>query len=105
MINIFTVFDFSFAYWIAFGAVTVFVVFGAKAFLEDKQVPMKWWKWVVLALWYMAFFGLIAAPFTVMGEGETAAGWRMLAFNAAVVVVSGLIVWRLMLLDRKKSVS
>jgi len=105
MINIFTVFDFSFAYWIVFGAVTVFVIFGAKAFLEDKQIPMKWWKWVVLALWYMVFFGLIAAPFTIMGEGESAAGWRMLAFNAAVVVVTGLIAWRLILLDRKKPTS
>ncbi|MCP4654044.1 MAG: hypothetical protein GY856_01365, partial [bacterium] len=58
----FGVLDFSFVYWILFGAVTVPIARGAAAWLKDRQIPMRWWKWLLLALWYIAVLAGIAAP-------------------------------------------
>jgi hypothetical protein len=104
MINIFNVFDFSFVYWIAFGAVTVLVVLGANVWLKDRKIPMNFWKWIVLVLWYIAALMGIGAPFTIMGENEVAAGWRMFAFNIPIIIISGFIVYRIIALGRKKLV-
>ena len=102
MSNIFNVFDFSFVYWMAFGAVTVLVVFGAGAWFKDREISMNWWKWTILTLWYISAIAAIAAPFTVMGENEVAAGWRMFAFDIPVVIISGFIVYRILAIGRQK---
>lgn len=103
MINIFYVFDFSFVYWVAFGLVTFAIVLGTRSWLDDKQMPMNFWKWGLLAFWYIATLLAISAPFVVMGEGEPAAGWRMFAFNIPICGVAGLIVYRILAMGRQKA--
>lgn len=98
----FGLFDFSFVYWILFGAVTVVIGLGAHAWLQDRQIPMPWWKWIILGLWYVAALGGIAAPFTIMGEDELGAGLRLLAVNLPVVVITGFVVWRILEIGRAK---
>ena len=102
MSNIFNVFDFSFVYWIAFGAFTVLIVAGAASWFKDKGILMNWWRWILLLLWYIGGLVGISAPFTIMGEKEIAAGWRILAFNLPIIIISGFIVWRIIAIGRKK---
>jgi hypothetical protein len=97
----FGVLDLTFVYWIAFGAVTVLIIRGANAWLADRGIRMSWWRWAILMLWYSAALAGIAAPFTIMGEHEVAAGWRFLTFNLPVIIISGFTVWRALKLGSK----
>lgn len=103
MINIFNVFDFSFLYWIGFGMVMVLIIAGANAWFKGRDIPMNWWKWVILALWYMGVLMGIGAPFTIMGENEAAAGWRMFAFNIPIIIITGFIVYRILATGKQKA--
>ena len=94
----FSVFDFTFLYWIAFGVMTVPLVLWCKEWLADRGIDMTWWKWIILAGWYVAFLLSIAAPFVILGEGEPGAWWKLLLFNLAIDVVSCLVVYRILLL-------
>ncbi len=101
----FGVLDLSFVYWIGFGVVTVPIAGAAAAWFKERQIPMRWWKWFLLALWYIAALAGIAAPFTVMGENEAGAGWRLLAFNLPIMIITGFLVWRILTLGTPKRAS
>ncbi len=97
----FGVFDFTFAVWIVVGAVSVLIVLGANEWFKDRGIPMNWWRWILVAVWYVLFMMGLAAPFTIMGEGEAAAGWRMLLFSLPVFIILGFCVYRLILIGRE----
>lgn len=97
----FGVFDFTFVWWIVFGVAGVFVAMGASEWFKDLNIPMTWWKWLVLGVWYLAFWAGIAAPFTFMGESEVAAGWRLLLFSLPILIISGVIVYRILLIGKQ----
>lgn len=98
----FGVFDFTFVAWLILGAVSVLVVAGAKTWFEDRAVILTWWKWLILGVWYVfAMLGL-AAPFTLMGEGEVGAGGKMLLFTIPLLVISGVAIYRVMMIKASK---
>jgi hypothetical protein len=97
----FGVFDFTFVWWIIIGAATVLVTMGANEWFKDLNIPMTWWKWVVLSAWYVFFWLGIAAPFTFMGENEVAAGWRLMAFSLPFLIISGIIVYRILIIGKQ----
>ena len=99
----FGVFDFTFVVWIFVGAVSVLVVLGAKEWFKDAAITMTWWKWLVGVVWYIFFFLMgLTAPFTLMGEGETGAGWKMLLFTIPVLVITGFAVYRILKIETEK---
>lgn len=98
----FGVFDFTFVGWIFVGAFGVLVYFGLKTWFEDLNIPMNWWKWVLTAVWYIGVMMGIAAPFTFMGEGEVGAGWKMLLFTIPLIIVTGVAVYRILLIGKEK---
>lgn len=98
----FGVFDFSFVVWLFIGAVSVFVVLGAKEWFKDAAINMSWWKWLIGVIWYIFTMMLLAAPFTIMGEGEVSAGWKMLLFSLPVMILSGFIVYRILKIGTKQ---
>jgi hypothetical protein len=95
-------FDFTFIVWIIFGATSVLVVLGALEWFKDAGISMTWWKWLVAAMWYILALMIFAAPFTLMGEGEAQAGWKLLLFSIPVLVVTGFVLYRILLLGKAK---
>ncbi len=98
----FGVFDFTFVVWLIVGAVSVLVVMGAIEWFKDAGITMSWWKWLVSVVWYIIFLMGMAAPFTLMGEGEAAAGWKMLLFTLPVLIITGFAVYRILKIGTEK---
>jgi len=98
----FGVFDFTFVVWMFVGAVSVLVVLGAKEWFKDADITMSWWKWLIGVVWYIILMMALAAPFTLMGEGETGAGWKMLLFTIPVLVITGFAVYRILKIGTEK---
>lgn len=71
------------------GLLTGAVVVGAITWTKDLGFRMSWWKWLLLAIWYLLFLFLLFAAFTFMGEGEALAGWRTLGISSVVLVILG----------------
>jgi len=63
------------------------VVVGAIAWAKSLGLNMNWWKWLLAALWYGLLLFTLFAAFTFMGEGEVAAGWKVLGFSAVLMVI------------------
>ena len=98
----FGVFDFTFVVWMFVGAVSVLVVLGAKEWFKDAEITMSWWKWLIGVVWYVILMTGLAAPFTLMGEGEAGAGWKMLLFSLPVLIITGFAVYRILKIDVEK---
>ena len=99
---IFGVFDFTFVVWLFVGAVSVLVVMGAKEWFKDAAITMSWWKWLIGVVWYIIAMMTLAAPFTLMGEGEVGAGWKMLLFSLPVIIITGFAVYRILKIESEK---
>lgn len=99
---IFGVFDFTFVVWLFVGAVSVLVVMGAKEWFKDAAITMSWWKWLIGVTWYIITMMTLAAPFTLMGEGEAGAGWKMLLFSIPVIIITGFAVYRVLKIGTEK---
>lgn len=96
------VFDFTFVVWILIGAVSVLVVLGAIEWFKDAGIVMTWWKWLIAAIWYILTLMGLAAPFTLMGEGESAAGWKLLLFSLPVLIILAFVVLRILQIGKAR---
>ena len=85
------------------GATTGLVIPGAIAWARDLRLKMSWWKWLLAGAWYALVIFSVLLGFTVIGEGETAAGVRMLGFSAVVLIVLGVGLARLLLVGRRRA--
>lgn len=65
------------------------VVVGAISWAKSLGLNMKWWKWLLSALWYLLLLFLFFAAFTFIGEGEAKAGWKTLGFASVIMVILG----------------
>jgi len=89
-------------FWFIEGIFTCLAVIGLKIWMEDKGIPMPFWKWLLLGLWVLFFGFTIAFVTTSLGENEpTAAKIGGIAFGL-ISLVTGFGLWRLLLLKRKK---
>ncbi len=84
------------------GAVTGLVVAGAIAWAKDLRLKMTWWKWFLTALWYVLLNFFVFLDFTMIGEGESGAGLKLLFFQAVLMIIlcAGLV--RLLWAGREK---
>ena len=98
----FGVFDFTFVVWIFVGATSVLIALGAKEWFKDLNITMSWWKWLISVVWYIFMMLCLAAPFTLMGEGEPGAGWKMMIFTVPVIIISGFVVYRILKIGTEK---
>jgi hypothetical protein len=85
-----------------FGAVTGLVVAGAIAWAKDLALKMTWWKWLLAVLWYVLLNFFVFLDFTMIGEGETGAGWKMLLFQGVIMIILGVGLVRLLWTGRRK---
>jgi len=84
------------------GALTGLVVAGAIVWARDLRLKMKWWKWMLAALWYVLLNFFVLLDFTMIGEGEAAAGWKMLFFQLLFMIILGVGLGRVLLAGREK---
>jgi len=83
------------------GALLGLVIAAALAWAKDLGLVMNWWKWGLTALWYLLLNFCIFLDFTMIGEGETGAGLRMLLFQGLIMIVLGAGLVRLLMTGRK----
>jgi hypothetical protein len=65
------------------------VALGARSWARSQGIRMNWWKWLLFALWYILLLFSFFAAFTLMGEGEPGAGWKILGISLVVLVILG----------------
>jgi hypothetical protein len=65
------------------------VIAGARSWASSLGLNMNWWKWLLAALWYLLLLFVIFAAFTLMGEGESGAGWKVLGISLVFLVILG----------------
>jgi hypothetical protein len=83
------------------GLLTGGVVVGAAFWTKALGLKMNWWKWSLLALWYVLLLFFLFAGFTFMGEGEVAAGWKTIGIAVVLMVILGAALVRILLAGRK----
>lgn len=88
-------------FWFGMGVVFVVVVLGARAWAEDLRLSMSWWKWLLALAWYALLNFSVALGFTFLGEEETGAGLKLLAFFGVITVILGVGLGRLLWSGRK----
>jgi len=84
------------------GLLTGGVVVGAITWFKELRLKLTWWKWLLFGVWYLLLLMLIFAAFTLIGEGEPAAGWKTLGIAAVVMVILGTGLFRLIVAGRNK---
>ena len=84
------------------GALTGLVVAGARAWARSLRLKMTWWKWLLAAVWYVLLVFFVFMDFTIIGEGEPAAGLKMLLFQGVIMIILGVGLGRLLWADRGK---
>jgi len=85
------------------GAVTGLVVSGAIAWAKDLGLRMTWWKWLLAALWYILLNFFVFLDFTMIGEGESGAGLKLLFFQGVLMIILFVGLVRLLWAGREKS--
>ena len=78
------------------GVLIALFFMGIKYWLADANIKMNGWKWSVLSGWFFFLALTVAAAFTLMGEGEWAAGKRFLLFFGIVLLLAGSGIWKLL---------
>jgi hypothetical protein len=85
-----------------FGALTGLVVAGARAWTISLGLKMTWWKWLLAAVWYALLVVFVFMDFTIIGEGEPAAGLKMLLFQGVIMIILSVGLGRLLWSGRAK---
>jgi hypothetical protein len=88
-------------FWFAEGILACLVVLGLKTWMEDKGIPMPFWKWIVFGLWILFFGFTIAFIGTSIGENEPHAATMGGLIFGILSVISGVGMWRLLMLKPK----
>lgn len=73
------------------------VIVGAITWAKELGLNMKWWKWLLAAIWYLLLLFLVFAAFTFIGEGEPIAGWKTLGISVVIMVIVGTGLYRLLI--------
>jgi len=84
------------------GLLTGAVLVGAHSWARSLGLLMNWWKWLLSSFWYFLLLFLLFTAFTIIGEGEVAAGLKTLGFSVVLLVILGAGLARLLLTDRRR---
>jgi drug/metabolite transporter (DMT)-like permease len=87
-------------FWFLEGIFACLFVIGFKFWMEDRGVPMPFWKWLLLGLWILFFGFTIAFVGTNLGESESTAAFRGGIIFGLTAMITAVGLWRF--LFRKK---
>jgi bacteriorhodopsin len=89
-------------FWFIEGIIACLIVIGFKIWMEDRKVPMNWWKWLLFCLWILWFGFTIAFVFTSAGENEMDAAVKGGILFGIITIIAGVGLWRIIHIGVKK---
>jgi len=91
-------------FWFAMGILFVLVAWAFKTFADDRGWRLSWWKSLLAILWYAILSLSFYAWGTLVGEGESSAGFKLFLIGLFVSIVFGAGVVRLLMHNPKTPV-
>lgn len=88
-------------FWFIQGIFVCLIVVGFKVWMEDRGIPMPFWKWVLLGIWVFLFGFTIAFVGTNLGEKEPQAALLGGIVFGLIAIITGVGLWRLLLIGKK----
>ena len=88
-------------FWFLEGILFCLFIVGFKVWAEDRRIPMPAWKWFLLVVWLVLLGFTLAFVGTSLGEREVNAAVKGGILFGIIVVVSGVGLWRLLLIGRQ----
>jgi len=88
-------------FWFFEGIFACLVVIGLKIRMEDRGIPMPFWKWILFGLWILFFGFTIAFIGTNIGENEMTAAIRGGLIFGIISIISAVSLWRVLLIKPK----
>ena len=89
-------------FWMAFGALQVWVFAGANQWAKQFNLDMCGWKWALVGGWWASIILTIAGAFTLLGENEVLAGWYFLGFAGTGLIIAGAVLLRVLVALKPK---
>jgi hypothetical protein len=90
-------------FWFIEGIFVSLVVIGLKIWMEDRGIPMQFWKWILFGIWVLFFGFTVAFIGTNIGENETHAALFGGIIFGCVTLISAVGLWQLLKLGAKGS--
>ena len=75
--------------------ITTFFV-GLRYWFQDLKIIMNWWRWTLLSIWLFFLAFTLGAGFTLVGENEPMAGFRLMLFFGVIILLTGSGLWKLL---------
>jgi hypothetical protein len=88
-------------FWFIEGIFACLVVIGIKIWMEDRDIPMPYWKWLLLGLWVLFPGFTFAFIGTNLGEKEVTAAVKGGILFGMISIILGVGLWRLLLIKPK----
>lgn len=88
-------------FWFLEGIFACLFVIGFKLWMEDRGVPMPFWKWILTGLWVLFLGFTIAFVGTSLGEGEPTAAKLGAILFGLTSIISGIALWRILQVGKK----
>ncbi len=85
-------------FWFIEGIFACLVIIGIKIWMEDRGIPMPFWKWLLFGFWILFLGFTIAFIGTNIGENETTAAVKGGILFGLISIISGVGLWRLLLI-------
>lgn len=87
-------------FWFLEGVLAIVIAIGFKTWMEDRGVPMPFWKWPIVIAWFLATGVVIAFVGTSLGENEPQAAKVGGLIFGTIVVIMGVVAWRVIQIGR-----
>ena len=89
-------------FWFLEGVFVCLTVIGFKIWMEDRGIPMPFWKWILLGIWILLFGFTIAFIGTSLGEKEPKAAILGGVIFGLAVIITGVGLWRVLRIGKKQ---
>ncbi|MGD2246006.1 MAG: dehalogenase [Candidatus Aminicenantes bacterium] len=89
-------------FWFLEGIFACLFVIGFKLWAEDRDLPMPFWKWLLLGIWILLLCFTLAFVGTSLGENEPSAALYGGIFFGLVTFISGVGLWRLIVKKKRE---
>ncbi len=90
-------------FWMILGALNLIFIISLRYWFQDLQIRVSKIQWAALIVYWAILNITIAGGFTLIGENETKAGMRFLAFFSIPILLSGAVIARWILKGRIKT--
>ncbi|MCP4452074.1 MAG: hypothetical protein GY809_11475 [Planctomycetes bacterium] len=84
-------------FWFIQGILTCLALWGLRIWMQDRRIPMPWWKWLLVILWTGVAGLSLAFVGTSLAEGEMQAAYLGGLAGGVVAIVGAVVIGRVVL--------